>query len=136
MINWRGTKLFDRICWAKENLKPVRTDYVVVYEDIEMDCAAVMYPDPHCMAMLMHGNLMPPVEAWHRQRKGEKGLLHSLEPMPPLTEGQAVEFLIMKDVPERIWRDYNEGNRPKMKICKRQQLPSHRRWRNAWRLAA
>jgi len=135
-MDWRGTKLFERICWARENLKPVRTDYVVVYEDAEMECAAVMYPDSHCMAMLMHGNLMPPAEAWHRSRKGEKGILHSLEPMPPLTEEQAVEFLIMKDVPERIWRNYNEGNRPKMAICRKQQLPQTREWRNAWRLAA
>ena len=52
MIDWRTSKLIDRIGWAKANLEPVRTDYCVVYEDIDMKCAAVMHPDPHCMAML------------------------------------------------------------------------------------
>ena len=42
MIDWRTSKLIDRIGWAKANLKPVRTDYCVVYEDIDMKCASVM----------------------------------------------------------------------------------------------
>ena len=71
MIDWRTSKLIDRIGWAKANLAPVRTEYCVVYEDIDMKCASVMHPDPHCMAMLMHGGLMPPVEVWHKLAEDE-----------------------------------------------------------------
>ena len=111
MIDWRTSKLIDRIGWAKANLKPVRTDYCVVYEDIDMNCASVMHPDPHCMAMLMHGGLMPPVEVWHKLHEDEarpdftqhsdfRGhLLHDTEPMGPLTEEEAVEFLIRHTSP-------------------------------------
>jgi len=43
--------------------------------------------------------------------------------------------LIMKDVPQHIWRNYETSNSVKMKICKRKQLPD-REFRNAWRIAA
>lgn len=138
-MNWRGTKLIERVDWAKQNLTPHQTEYCVVYEDVDMDCAAIMHPDPHCMAMLMHGGLMPP--AWAklkvRQDAATNGhLLHETEPEGPLTEEEAIEYLIQTDVPERIWHTWNEGNRPKMVVCKRSQLPATREWRNAWRIAA
>ena len=147
MINWRTSKLIDRIGWAKANLKPVRTEYCVVYEDIDMKCATVLHPDPHCMAMLMHGGLMPPVEVWHKLAEDEartdftqhsdfRGhLLHDTEPMGPLTEEEAVEFLIKKDIPAHIWKTWDQGNKPKMVVCRRSQLPATREWRNAWRIA-
>jgi len=31
--DFKGTHLFDRLCWAKENLDGVQSDYRVVYED-------------------------------------------------------------------------------------------------------
>lgn len=139
MMDWRGTKLIERVDWAKQNLTPHQTDYCVVYEDVDMDCAAVMHPDPHCMAMLMHGGLMPPVWAKIKVRQDAAThghLLHDTEPAGPLTEEEAVEFLIQTDIPERIWRTWNEGNRPKIVVCRRSQLPATREWRNAWRIAA
>ena len=101
MIDWRTTKLIDRIGWAKENLTRHDTEYCVVYEDIDMDTVAVMHPDPHCMAMLMYGGLMPP--AWVKiqlqedeqqpdfvsHKLGNGHLLHTTEPMGPLTEEEA-----------------------------------------------
>ena len=30
---FQGTHLWDRLCWAKEKLEPVRTEYCVVWED-------------------------------------------------------------------------------------------------------
>jgi len=42
--------------------------------------------------------------------------------------------LIMKDIPNHIWRNWNEGNKPKMVICKKEQLPQTREWRNAWKI--
>ena len=138
-MDWRGTKLIERVDWAKQNLTPHHTEYCVVYEDVDMDCAAVMHPDPHCMAMLMHGGLMPPVWAKIKVRQDATThghLLHDTEPAGPLTEEEAVEYLIQTDIPERIWRTWNEGNRPKIVVCRRSQLPATREWRNAWRIAA
>jgi mannosyltransferase OCH1-like enzyme len=48
---------------------------------------------------------------------------------------QAIEYLIMKDVPQSVWQTWDEGNRPKMVICSKEQLPSTREWRNAWRIS-
>ena len=146
-VAWKGTKLIDRIEWARQNLKRHDTEYCVVYEDIDMDCAAVMHPDPHCMAMLMYGNLMPP--AWVKLKLREDGersdfvdhkslgndkLLHDTPPIGALTEEEAIEYLIYTDIPRRIWETWNEGNRPKLVVCKKTQLPS-REWRSAWRIA-
>ena len=50
-----------------------------------------------------------------------------------MTEEQAIEYLIMKDVPQSVWQ-WNEGNKPKMVICHKEQLASTREWRNAWRI--
>jgi hypothetical protein len=146
-VAWKGTKLIDRIEWAKANLKRHDTEYCVVYEDIDMDTVCVMHPDPHCMAMLMHGNLMPP--AWVKLKLKEDAerpdftchsdfnghLLHETEPMGSLTEEQAVEYLIQTDIPKHIWENWNSGNKPKMVICRKEQLPQRREWRNAWHIS-
>ena len=144
--HFKGTKLIERLAWAKENLEPFQTQYAVAYEDVDMDCVAIMHPDPNAMAALMAGGIFPPVWVYHELAKDEvqpdfnkhtRGhLLHETEPMPALFEEQAVEYLVQKDVPESIWRNWNKGNKPKMVICKRKQLPATREWRNAWRLAA
>ena len=144
--DFKGTKLIDRLAWAKQNLEPVQTQYAVVYEDVDMDCVAIMHPDPNAMAALMAGGIFPPVWVYHELAKDEaqpdfkkhtRGhLLHETEPMPALSEEQSVEYLVQKDVPQSIWRNWDKSNKPKMVICKREQLPATREWRNAWRLAA
>lgn len=146
-VDWKGTKLIERIDWARDNLKRHNTEYVVVYEDVDMECASVLHPDPHCMAMLMHGHLMPPAWVKLKLKEDEQRpdftchsdfnghLLHETKPMPPLTEEEAIEYLIQIDVPRHIWETWNEGNRPKMVICRKSQLPATREWRNAWRIA-
>ena len=62
-------------------------------------------------------------------------LLHNTEPMGPMTEEEAIEYLIQKDVPQSVWQSWDEGNRPKMVICRKEQLPATREWRNAWRIS-
>ena len=52
----------------------------------------------------------------------------------PLTEEEAIEYLVMKDIPRHIWSQ--EYNRPMFKIVKTEDVPSDRQFRNAWRLAA
>ena len=40
----------------------------------------------------------------------------------------------MKDCPQSVWQTWDEGNKPKMVICRKEQLPSTREWRNAWKI--
>ena len=138
-------KLFDRLLWAKENLEGYQSDYRVVYEDSIDEGAKILVPDPNWMAAAMQGGILPPVWVYWELKKDEaqpdfkkhtRGyLLHNTKPVPAMTEEQAIEYLIMKDVPEDVWRNWDEGNRPKMVICKINQLPQTREWRNAWRIS-
>ena len=145
---WKGTQYIDRIEWARQNLPKHQTEYCVVYEDLDEQCASIMHPDPHMMAMLMHGHLCPP--AWVKLKLkedakkpdfvghkecGNSELLHGTEPIGPLTEEEAIEYLIKTDVPREVWENWDKGNGPKMVICRKSQLPATREWRNAWRIA-
>lgn len=142
---FQGTLLFDRLCWAKENLDGVQSDYRVVYEDKLDECAKILVPDPNWMACALQGGILPPVEVYHELAKDEakedfkkhtRGyLLHETEPVEAMTEEEAIEYLILKDCPESVWKTYNEGNRLKMVICRKEQLPQTREWRNAWRIS-
>ena len=139
-------RFIDRLAKAREELQPFYSDYRVVYEDNVDEPVKIMKPDAHAMAALMAGNVFPPIWAfWELKKdasqpdfeKHTRGyLLHDTPREGPKTEEEALEFIIMKDVPQHVWRMYNEGNRPKMVICRKQQLPQTREWRNAWRLAA
>ena len=139
-------KFIDRLAKAREELQPFYSDYRVVYEDNVDEPVKIMKPDAHAMAALMAGNVFPPIWTfWELQKdasqpdfkKHTRGyLLHDTPREGPKTEEEALEFIIMKDVPQHVWRMYNEGNRPKMVICRKQQLTQTREWRNAWRLAA
>jgi|TARA_R110000787_G_scaffold115176_1_gene225113 hypothetical protein len=139
-----GTPLWDRLCWAKENLERYQSAYRVVYEDNMDECAKILVPDPNWMACALQGGILPPVEVFWELAKDEakpdfkkhtRGfLLHDTKPIGAMTEEKAIEYLIMKDVPQSVWRSYNEGNRLKMVICRKEQLPATREWRNAWKI--
>jgi len=106
--------------------------------------AKVLCPDPNWMACAMQGGILPPVEVYWELAKDEaqpdfkkhtRGyLLHNTKPVEKMTEEEAINYLIMKDIPERVWRTWNVGNKPKMVICRTHQLPEHRQWRNAWQI--
>ena len=57
-----------------------------------------------------------------------------MKPIDAMTEKQAIEYLIMKDIPQHIWRDYEKSNKPRLVICTRSQIPQKRVWRNAWKI--
>jgi hypothetical protein len=96
------------------------------------------------MACALQGGILPPVQVYWELAKDEakpdfvkhtRGhLLHNTKPVEAMTEEQAIEYLIMKDCPQHVWRNWNEGNKPKMVICRKEQLPSTREWRNAWKI--
>ena len=142
---FKGTKLFDRLCWAKENLEPVQSDYRVVFETDVDSPASILVADPNWMAAAKQGGILPPVwvywllaadEAHPDFKKHTRGyLLHDTQPIGPLTEEQAIEYLIYKDVPRHVWENYNKGNKPNLIICNKSQLPQTREWRNAWSIS-
>ena len=144
---FQGTHLWDRLGWAKQNLEPFRSEFCIVWEDPDNleEPAKVTHPDPNWMACALQGGILPPVWVYWELAKDEaeegftkhtRGyLLHNTKPVEAMTEEQAIEFLIQKDVPQSVWRSWNEGNKPKMVICRKEQLPATREWRNAWKIS-
>jgi hypothetical protein len=139
-------KFYDRILHAEKTLEPFRSEYVVAYEDVDQETCSIMIPTPEAMAQLMHGGVFPPVWVYWELAKDEAQpnferhhRMHLLDETPredSKTEKEAIEYLIMKDVPQHIWRNYQNSNSVNMKICKRKQLPKSREFRDAWRIAA
>lgn len=131
--------LWTRLLEAKSRLKPVQSKYRVLFEDpANPDTpAAVLVPDPNWMAAALTGWLLPPIETYLRDQKvpdGEPKEHPYAEPIGPMTEEQAIEYLIQKDISPAIWRDYR-GNRTILKIVPVESVPSDRSFRNAWRVA-
>ena len=65
-------------------------------------------------------------------KKGDKILFGKWSGTEVKMNGE--EYLIMKDIPEHVWRDYETANKPRLVICRKDQLPQKRTWRNAWRI--
>ena len=51
-----------------------------------------------------------------------------------MTEKEAVEYQIMQSVPKEVWSTWDKGNYPKMVICRTEDLPKNRKWRNSWKI--
>ena len=130
--------LWDRLAEAKSRLAPVQSKYRVVFEDPSApdEPAKVLVPDPNWMACALEGNILPPIDTYQRDRDVPDGQPKEhpyAEPIGPMTEEEAIEYLIMKDIDPSIWRDYN-GNRTIMKIVPVELIPSDRSFRNAWKI--
>lgn len=148
--------LFERELYAHEHLQPVEPKYAIVYEnpdDPEASCC-IVHPAPWMLAMLMAGGYQPPIEAHFRdQAKIANWIAEGNDPQKfsfdqvggaehphcapmtePMTEEQAMEYIMMKDVPQHVWAV--ERNRPYVKIVRREMVPADRTYRNAWRMAA
>ena len=134
--DFRGTHLFSRLTWAKSNLDPIQPQYAVVFED-DMDAPVkILAPAPEWMACAIAGGILPPIEAYFMDKKtadGEPKLHPYADPIGPMTEEEAIEYLIKKDIPEHVWLT-NQGNSIKFVICKREQIPTNREFRNSWTL--
>ena len=109
------------------------------------ECAKVLVPDPNFCAAFLQGGILPPVwvyweladdEAKPDFKRHTRGyLLHETQPIEAGTMEDCIEYLIMKDLPRHVWQTWDSGNKPKMVICHKDQLPSTREWRNAWRIS-
>ena len=127
------------------------TDYVIAYEDPDLpeEPAKIVVPTEEWMNIAMSGGLPPISVYWDLKADEEKAIAngnhltfsHDEEKymlqftaprIPPLTEEEAIEYLIMKDIPIRVWG--KEHNKPLFKIIKKDQIPEDRDFRNAWRL--
>jgi hypothetical protein len=117
------THLWTRLLEAKSRLKPVQSKYRVLFEDPrEPDAPAkVLVPDPNWMAAALAGDILPPIDTYQRDRlvpDGEPKEHPYAEPIGAMTEEEAIEYLIMKDIDPAVWRDY-QGNRTIMKMLGR-----------------
>lgn len=149
-IEWSDLKLWQReqafkavVAEHTEGLD--QPPYVICWEDPD-DLDAPMKitsPSPTWWAMALHGDILPPVWVYHELAKDEaqpdfkqhtRGhLLHDTSPIEALTEEEAMEYLVQKDIPPRVWRDY-KGNRTILKIVPKHLIPTDRTHRDAWRI--
>lgn len=130
--------LWDRLAEAKSRLEPVQSQYRVVFENPDdLDApAAILVPDPNWMAAALAGGILPPIDTYLQDQDVPDGQPKEhpyAAPIGPMTEEQAIEYLIQKDIPPQVWRDY-KGNRCIMKIVPVELIPSDRSFRNAWRI--
>ena len=130
--------LWDRLAEAKSRLAPVQSQYRVLFEnpaDPEAP-ASVLVPDPNWMAAALAGGVLPPIDTYLRDQNVPDGQPKEhpyAEPIGAMTEEEAIEYLIQKDIPPQVWRDY-QGNRIIMKIVPVELIPSDRSFRNAWKI--
>ena len=130
--------LWDRLADAKARLDPVQSKYRVLFENpAEPDApASVLVPDPNWMAAALAGNVLPPIDTYLRDQNVPDGQSKEhpyAEPIGPMTEEEAIEYLVKKDISPQVWREYN-GNRIIMKIVPVELIPSDRSFRNAWKI--
>lgn len=147
--------LWDRLIEAKERLAPVQSQYRVVFENpMEPDAVSIMVPDPNWMAMALAGDILPSIDAYLEDRAKVEvfcqthpaatfswdqvgGCSHPYAPtVGPMTEEQAIEYLIMKDLPRAVWGDHQTANAPRFKIVRAEAISTNRDFRNAWKIAA
>ena len=132
-LHERESVLHDR------ELSPVEPQYCIVWEDPTKldDPVKVTVPSPEWLAMAMHGNILPPVDVWpiSIDENGNAIIPDSYhnDVIGPQSEEDAMEYLLQKDVPSRVWAD-DTSNTPRYYICKRTMIPTNSEWRNAWRI--
>ena len=130
--------LWERLLEAKSRLEPVQSKYRVLFEDPATpdEPAKVLVPDPNWMAAALEGNILPTIDTYLRDRDVPDGQPKEhpyAAPIGAMTEEEAIEYLIQKDIPPQVWRDY-QGNRSVLKIVPVELIPSDRSFRNAWKI--
>lgn len=124
-------------------------NYRIIYEDPNCleEAAKVVVPSDRWLDDAMSGRLAPIWVHWQLQDDEQKAIdegwhedfEHDKEKwklqvegqrIPPLTEEQAMEYLAMMVIPRRVWAE--KHNRPMMRICKTEEVPSDRTFRDAW----
>jgi hypothetical protein len=128
------------------------TTYRIIYEDPDRpeDPVKIVIPSPNWLQEAMDGNLPPIWVHWQLQDDEQRALAegrhkdfahdperlmlqYTAPRVGPLTEEEAMEYLVMKDVPRHVWS--REYNRPMFEIVRTEDIPADRSFRNAWRIA-
>lgn len=146
MTDYSKYKLWEREMIFKDQHKDLpQGNYAIMWEDpAEPDAPMkVTRPSPTWLALAMHGGILPPVEVYHALAEDEAKagftrhtqghLLHETPPVGPMTEEEAMEYLVQKEIPTRVWRDYR-GNRSILRIVPVELVPTDRTHRNAWKI--
>lgn len=127
------------------------TTYRVIFQDPD-DLEAntqILIPSGRWLKEAQEGKLPPLWVHWklaedeqkaidegrHESFKHDPSKLELLKTAPrigKLTEEQAMEYLIMKELPKRCWAEVH--NRPMFRIVKTEQVPSDRTFRDAWEM--
>lgn len=55
------------------------------------------------------------------------------DPVAPMTEVEAIEYMIQRAVPPRVWRDYR-GNRRVLRVVNAEKAAADRRMRDHWKI--
>ena len=134
--DFKNTHLFDRLSWAKQNLKRVESQYAVVWEDAIDEACKVTIPAPEWMACALAGGILPPIEAYLMDKTTPDGSpkLHPYAaPIGPMTEEEAIEYMIKQCIPNHVW-EATGGNSIRLVICTRDQISKDRTFRNAQRI--
>jgi hypothetical protein len=118
-----------RMLWAAENLEPVEPRYCLVSENGDGP-ATITVPSKPWMAMALAGDFLP---GWEDMRDETKR--NYAPPIGPMTEEEAMEYLVKAALPRELWENTARRNRMGFAICRIDQIPTSREWRNAWRLA-
>ena len=138
---WQRELIF---AYLHQHMDHQHSQYAIMWEDpADPDAPAkVTHPAPIWLAMAKCGGILPPVEVYHALMEDEakpnfrrhtRGhLQHDTPPVGPMTEEEAIKYLIKKELPPSVWRDYR-GNRSILRVVRRSMLPD-RTNRNAWRI--
>ena len=153
-------KLIERIEWAHQNLEFKNPKYAIVWNRNDGG-TSVTVPSPEFIAMATHGGLLPAIEVYHEMKcrwVNDKGavmltqvnespgegwregkvlngeLMHSGPRAPAMSEEEAMEYLLQKDVPRYVWFDHDRSNSRQFLICPRECVPANRVWRNVWEI--
>lgn len=151
MIDWARIPLHDREVvyrfLAKHKRVPMLScPYTVFWEDpSDIDAPMrVSVVSNIWYSMARYGGILPPVEVYWQLAEEEAQpdfeehklgyLLHKTPPVPAMSAEEAIEYIIKKDIPFRVWRDYT-GNKSILRIVPVKAIPHERRFRDAWQLA-
>lgn len=119
--------------------------YAIYWQENPDEPAKVTRPSNTWLAMARNGGILPPVWVYEALREDEQSddfvthtkrgnrvgrgyLLHAAEPMPAMTEEEAMQYLAVKVLPRGVIE------RGDFKIGTLDAMPADRKWRNAWRL--
>ena len=141
MTDLSHLKLADRELYLRQTgffKDAPQPQYAIVFEDpdnLDGSCAIIV-PAPNWLAMAMRGGCLPPIETYLRDKNVPDGAPKEhpyAEPIGPMTEEEAMEYLLQKDVPMHVWSERSSNSR-RFVICKRSMVPADRDFRNAWAL--